>query len=577
MYTIAFIDRTNVSLALPSMSRDLHLDPAQAGAAAGIFFWGYFVLQIPGGYLASHWSPKRFISILLVAWGLCSVATAFVHTGGEFWTMRLLLGVAEGGVWPATLVLLANWFPRPERARANALWMMCLPLAVVLSSPLSGWILGRWGWRVLLASEGLLPFVWLLAWVCLVQDHPKEAKWISAVERAHLETTLRREAALFKPVEPEAYWRALLRPQVLMLVGIAFLLYAGNYGYLFWLPTAISASRLRGMAPSGLQVGFLNAIPYLIATLAMLLVSRHSDRKLERRGHVAAALAWSGVCLLAATLEAGRSPALYFVLLSLAAAGPLAALAPLYAIPTEMLPREVAGAAMGLVCALGNLGGYYGPLAMGYFSKRTGNLTEGFGVLGACLLVGSALALRLRRAGELGALQRLFVFVCSGNTSRSPMAQAICNAEIARRLGLPLEALGEFGVRAVSAGLSARMGSPMAGEAIAALGEIGVPALPHASQNLTAELVAKAEAIFCMTGEQRRATVERFPEALKKTYCLNPDGDLDDPSGKGLEVFLSLAQWLQALVRRRLNDLGLACSPPELFESGEAARCGALS
>ena len=138
MYTIAFVDRTNISLALPSMSRDLHMNPEQAGNAAGVFFWGYMLLQIPGGYLAQHWSAKRFVAILLVIWGVCASATGLVRTWHEFFAMRLLLGVAEGGVWPATLVLLAHWFPRAERARANAYWMLCLPVAVVFSSPVSG-------------------------------------------------------------------------------------------------------------------------------------------------------------------------------------------------------------------------------------------------------------------------------------------------------------------------------------------------------------------------------------------------------------------------------------------------------
>src|SRR5579871_4007421 len=201
MYTIAFIDRTNISLALPSMVRDLHLTPTEAGNATGVFFWGYLVLQIPGGYLAEHWSAKRFVSILLVAWGLCFVSTAFVRTGEGFWWMRLLLGVAEGGVWPAVLVLLSHWFPSRERARANAFWMLCLPVAVVVSSPLSGWILGHWNWRVLLIVEGLFPFVWLAVWLGRISDYPRQAPWISKDERNYLEITLAGEAAEIERAE----------------------------------------------------------------------------------------------------------------------------------------------------------------------------------------------------------------------------------------------------------------------------------------------------------------------------------------------------------------------------------------
>ena len=394
MYTIAFIDRTNISLALPSMSRDLQMSPTQAGDAAGIFFWGYLVLQIPGGYLAHRWSAKRFVSIALVAWGACAVACGLVTSWWEFWLMRFLLGVAEGGVWPATLVLLSHWFPRAERARANAFWMLCLPVAVVLSSPLSGWILGRWNWRVLLIAEGALPFVWLLVWLELISDHPHQARWISPEEREYLRATLHQEAAELEPVRPEPYLRALVRPQVLVMVCIYFLLNSGSYGYLFWLPSALEGAKQL----SNLAVGVLFAIPYVVTAIAMVLNSQHSDRTRERRRHVAAALAWGGVFLLAAIFASQRAPLLSFIFICLAGAGPYAALGPFWAIPTETLPRSVAGSAMGLVNAIGNLGGYFGPLVVGYLSQRTGNFLYAFGLLSLGLLLSSALTFLLHPA-----------------------------------------------------------------------------------------------------------------------------------------------------------------------------------
>src|SRR5258707_12874395 len=190
MYTIAFIDRTNISLALPRISRDLHLDPQQAGTVAGIFFWGYLALQIPGGHLAKHWSPKKFISVLLVAWALFAVGCGLARTYHELLVLRLLLGVAESGVFPATLILLSHWFSRAERARANALWLLCLPGAVILSSPFSGWMLDHWGWRIMLVAEGALPLVWLGIWIAFIQDHPAEARWLPPAERQSLHATL---------------------------------------------------------------------------------------------------------------------------------------------------------------------------------------------------------------------------------------------------------------------------------------------------------------------------------------------------------------------------------------------------
>src|SRR5467141_1709355 len=217
MYTIAFIDRTNISLALPRISHELNLDPQQAGTVAGIFFWGYLALQIPGGHLAKHWSPKKFISVLLIAWSLFAVGCGLAHTYRELLVLRLLLGVAESGVFPATLILLSHWFSRAERARANALWLLCLPGAVILSSPFSGWMLDHWGWRIMLVAEGALPLVWLGIWIAFIQDHPREASWLPESERNSLEDTLRRESAELVGSEKIPYLHALLRPPVFLL------------------------------------------------------------------------------------------------------------------------------------------------------------------------------------------------------------------------------------------------------------------------------------------------------------------------------------------------------------------------
>lgn len=414
MYTIAFIDRTNISLAQSSISHDLGMDSQQFGSAAGVFFWGYLVLQIPGGYLARRWSAKWFVAILLVVWGLCSAGTGLVETGHQFWVMRLLLGVAEGGVWPAVLVLLANWFPRAERARANAFWMLCLPLAVIVSSPISGWILGHWSWRVLLLAEGAFPLVWLAVWLTRIHDYPHQARWISAEERAYLEETLSREAAEIEQTEaadraaalpsgePDPpLWRALLSPSVLLMCLFYFALNTGNYGYLFWLPTAMEKAKQL----SHLRVGLLFAVPYVITAIGMVLISKHSDRYRERRRHVAAGMASAGLALLAGVLASRYSATASFALIALVGAGSYGALGPFWAIPTETLARRVAGPAMGLVNALGNLGGYFGPLLAGYMNKRTGSLYYAFGLLSLCLLLGSALALLLpeRRRADVSA------------------------------------------------------------------------------------------------------------------------------------------------------------------------------
>jgi MFS family permease len=398
MYTIAFIDRTNISLALPWISKDLHLDPPQAGTVAGIFFWGYFVLQIPGGHLAKHWSAKKFISILLVAWAFFAVGCGLARTYHELLLMRLLLGVAESGVYPATLILLSHWFTRSERARANALWLLCLPGALIVSSPASGWILDHWSWRVMLVAEGSLPFLWLAIWLAFIQDHPRDATWLPEAERGPLVEMLRQESSALDGSERVPYLRALLQPQVFLLAAVYFCFVSGQMGLLFWLPSAMGTFRRL----SSLSTGILYTIPFIAGAVSLLLISRHSDRVHERRLHAAGAMLFGGCCILLAVATIPHSLSIAFALIVLSGVGAYGPMGAFWAIPTETLPPAIVGSAMGLVNAIGNLGAYFAPLIVGYLNKRTGTFLAGFTYLGAITLVGAGLAAMLRTAPKNG-------------------------------------------------------------------------------------------------------------------------------------------------------------------------------
>jgi sugar phosphate permease len=391
MYTIAFIDRTNISLALPRISSDLHLDPQQAGTVAGIFFWGYLALQIPGGHLAKHWSPKKFISVLLVAWSLFAVGCGLARTYRELLLLRLLLGVAESGVFPATLILLSHWFSRAERARANAMWLLCLPGAVVLASPFSGWMLDHWGWRVMLIAEGALPLVWLGIWLAFIQDHPAEAAWLPLAERDSLVATLRSESADLDYSEKVPFLRTLLRPQVLLLAAIYFCFVSGQMGLLFWLPSATEHFRKL----SSLHTGVVYTFPFIFGAIALLFIARHSDATGERRKHAALAMALGGAFILLAVAAIPYSQLLAYFFIILSGVGAFGPMAPFWAIPTETLPAKTVGSVMGFVNAIGNLGAYFAPLIVGYFNKTTGNFLSGFAYLGVITLLGAALCLLL--------------------------------------------------------------------------------------------------------------------------------------------------------------------------------------
>ncbi|HWI59431.1 MAG TPA: MFS transporter [Bacillota bacterium] len=399
MYTISYIDRTNVALALDptisSMMKDLLMDDRMKGEAAGIFFFGYVLLQIPSGYWASRWSARKIISLFLVFWGLCAAGCGLSRTFRQFEVMRFLLGVAESGVFPATMVLLANWFPRAERARANAYWTLCQPLAVAGSAPLTGWLLGAYGWQQMILLEGLLPFVWLPLWWFCIRDHPHEAKGISAEERLFLETTLQKEAAELESAQTAVGWRTCCAPWIFVLIAMYFLQNCAAYGCMTFF-----TSSLKGQGFSALQYGFLFAVPYAVTAFIMVLTSRHSDKTHERRGHVAAVYVLSG-CSLILGVGLQQHFWLSYTLMCLAIPGPFAAMGPFWAIPGETLPRNALGLVVGLVNAFGNLGGFVGPFLVGWLKQEYQSLAIPFNALGIGLLTAAALAFLLPRVRSI--------------------------------------------------------------------------------------------------------------------------------------------------------------------------------
>lgn len=399
MYTISYVDRTNVALALDprisTMMKDLLMNDRLKGQAAGIFFLGYALLQTPGGWLAARWSPKKLIALLLVFWGACAVGCGLTSNFRGFVAMRFLLGVAESSVFPAMLVLLANWFPRAERARANAYWSLCQPLAVAGAAPITGWLLDAFGWHKMLIFEGALPFLWLPAWLYFISDRPREARWISREEQNWLETTLRQESGQIEPEKQISPARALLQPVAFVMLAVCFLYNFASYGCNTFLTEALRNGEHRFAA---WQTGLLFAVPYAVTAVAMVIISRRSDRSRERRGHAAFILALSGVSLIASVLLRERFFWLSYAFLCLAVPGPFAALAPVFAIPTETMPRAAAGAVMGLVNAIGNLGGYFGPAIVGQLKGLTHGITVPFSVLGVALLGAAGLCFLLPKS-----------------------------------------------------------------------------------------------------------------------------------------------------------------------------------
>jgi MFS family permease len=395
VYIISFMDRTNISFAFSGMGKDLHIDKAQQGLAGGIFFIGYLVLQIPGGHLAERWSAKKFVGIMVLVWGVLAVVSGLVQNFGQLLAVRFLLGVAEGGIWPAILVLISHWFPARERARAYGFWMMNIAISSIITAPLSGWILSWGSWRTLFFVEGAFPF--LIAaplWWWLVVDRPSQASWVSQDEREYIETSLARENA---DAPGFAGYRGVFRSSVVWrLVAVYFFVQVGFYGLTLWLPHLVKTT----IGASSTIVGLVTAIPYLFAIVALWLNARSADRSGRYSVHVAASLALGAVALVLSVVF-GNYAALSILLVSFAMAGALAYDGPFWASSSRAVPVALAGGAMGLINALGNLGGFVGPYLGGYLQDVSGgSFLSTAVVLSVALLLAGLVMLTLRTQAD---------------------------------------------------------------------------------------------------------------------------------------------------------------------------------
>ncbi len=396
MYTISFMDRINIGFGFSGMEKTLGISATVAGLAGGIFFFGYLFLQIPGGYLGIHWSAKKFVTIALLVWGIFAILTGAVQNETELLLVRFFLGVAEGGVWPATLTLLAKWFPLDERARANSYWMFCLPVAAIIMSPAAGFILAHLSWRWLFFLEGFPAFIWAGVWWLFVDESPETARWISPEEREYLRQRFAEDAQHIRPMATT--WRqAFANGQIWLLVIVYFLALIGLYGVSLWLPTILKT--LSSLGPVG--VGLLGTLPYIVSVLALWLNSRHSDSTQERKLHIAVPLVVAGIALLLSAIIGRSSPLWAIVFISLTEAGIMAFLGVFWTLPPMIVGKDALGASMGLINGLGNLGGFVGPFVVGYLLTVThNNIVAGLTFMTITLVLGGLLILRVRYAGS---------------------------------------------------------------------------------------------------------------------------------------------------------------------------------
>ncbi|KVT72877.1 MFS transporter [Burkholderia ubonensis] len=394
MYVLAFVDRANVGFAKSVLQADTGLSDAAFAFGAGIFFVGYALFEVPSNLLMHRFGARVWMSRIMLTWGLVSACTAFVHDAASFYLLRVLLGIAEAGFFPGIILFLSNWFPARIRAQAMGLFYFGLPLALVLGSPVSGWLLdlpmpfGLHPWQGMFAVEGLAAsMVGAIAFFYLT-DRPADARWLSADERAALAATLGDEDAHKRAHGPASVAAALRDPRVLFFSAIYFAIQVSVYGVVFYLPTRIAG--LTG-GHVGTAVGFLTAIPWCAAIAGTFVVTRRADRSGRHRAWAAAMLALAAAGIAASAL--GTSLPVVLVAFCVAATGFVAVQPLFWTLPTGYLGGAAAAGGIAFINSVGNLGGFVAPNLKSVAERVAGHPQAGmltlalFGCVGAVLLM----------------------------------------------------------------------------------------------------------------------------------------------------------------------------------------------
>ncbi|MEP7106665.1 MAG: MFS transporter [Ferruginibacter sp.] len=369
-YSLAYLDRANFGFAAAGdMAKDLNITPSVSSLLGSLFFLGYFFFQIPGTLYAANRSAKKLIFWSLIAWGALAMATGMVSNIDFLKVIRFMLGVVESAVMPAMLVFLSRWFTKSERSRANTFLILGNPVTLLWMSILSGYLIRSVGWRWMFIWEGLPAIVWAFFWWRLVEDAPKNAKWLTEAEKKDLDEQLGQEQQGIKPVKNYA---AAFRSGTVILLSFQYALWSiGVYGFVMWLPTILKA----GQGMNIVKTGWLSSVPYVLAIIGMIGVSYFSDKTLNRKAFVWPFLLIGAIAFYSSYLIGTTNFWLSFVLLIIAGGAMYAPYGPFFAIITEILPRNVAGGAIALINSFGALGSFAGVYIVGYLNGTT----HGFG------------------------------------------------------------------------------------------------------------------------------------------------------------------------------------------------------
>jgi D-galactonate transporter len=388
-YVVAYLDRVNIGIAKLNMLADLQFSEAAYGLGAGLFFIGYMLFEVPSNLIMHRVGARRWIARIMISWGLLSGIMAFVTTPAQFYTVRFLLGVAEAGFYPGVILYLTYWFPNRRRAKVTAIFQAGIPIAGLLGSPLSGWILERfhlvgghagWQWVFVLEALPTIPLAIGVLWI--LTDRVKDAKWLTPAQRQLIENDIAQDDHGREHMPLTGILRDMRICKIILMTFPAMM---ALYTLGFYLPTLIRDAG----AVSGVQIGLLSAIPYCVAVVAMVLVGRSSDRHGERRWHLAGIML-VGAFGLVASVFAGQNLVLAVISLSIAAAGIISFSPIMWTLPTAFLGGATAAACIGAINSLANLGGFVSPYLIGWIRDTYHSTAPAIFII-AGALVGSAL------------------------------------------------------------------------------------------------------------------------------------------------------------------------------------------
>lgn len=410
-YILAYLDRINVGFAKLQMQHDLAMSDSVYGTGAGIFFIGYFFFEVPANIFLQKIGARRWLGLIMIAWGLTSASTMFVRSAGPFYVLRFLLGLVESGFFPGVILYLTFWYPAARRARMVALFMMAIPLSGLVGGAVSGWILDHLadtgalhGWQWLYLIEGLPSVLAGLAAMRFLVDGPQQANWLAPDARALVLSRLHRDEA-----EKHDSGRKLHRaadafrsPGVWLLSAVYFGFVMANYGVGFWLPQIISDTLTR----NPLKIGLLSTIPWGCAAASMWLVGRHSDKTGERRWHIAISGIAGGLAFAVSAIP-GISGVAGLVALTFATAGVMGCVATFWTLPSTFLSASAAAAGIAWINSVGNLAGYVSPFVVGHLRDTTHSMFYPLAVLSTSCLAAALLvpALRAGQTAPRAALQ----------------------------------------------------------------------------------------------------------------------------------------------------------------------------